>query len=597
MCGFLLSFSQSARFLENEFQQALELQAHRGPDNQGIEVRKSGKLMIGHNRLSIIDLSAAAVQPFHSMCGAYTLLFNGEIYNYRDLRANLKQLGLSFQSDSDTEVLLAGLVTEGASFIDKIEGMFAFALINNKEDYVLFGRDEGGEKPLYYKILKDGIILASNLFSISKLGNDNELSELALCEYLVNGYPSKDRTLLDGVLNCEPGEIKQVDLATLTVKTAHIQKIPMSPPTNLELALSEAVNATLTSDVPVCVSLSGGLDSSLIVGLASKLGINISTFSIVFGKDKSFDESKLSRKISSHFGSNHKEILVQDFSDDDILAALDCIDSPIIDSSIVPTFLLYQEIAKHYRVVLGGDGADELFAGYKHLKRYNFVKQLHSPTVLWMLSQLSNNTKHQTKLANWQSLLVNPCTNIRRFTGSDCELPNRLRQYFFQSENDWSVNSENQSSITTIIENDYQNYLKKSILVKSDRCSMGNSVEARSPFLSQRLRAYRNTLRNGRDYDLLRGKKELIRVAKKYFPVDYPFGYKRGFNFPLKRYLQDNRLNVIWDLMYQNNLNFEHNFLDRVYQMVVKEDVNGAENLVFGLALANNWLEKIMETK
>ena len=594
MCGLLFSYSLPSKVHRVDFETALSLQRHRGPDHSRIETDEAGQLFLGHNRLSIIDLSPAGTQPFHTACGRYTLLFNGEIYNYKNLRAELNYGGEKFSTNSDTEVLLLGIKRNGPSFVDKLEGMFAFVFVDNIARTVMFGRDEGGEKPLFYSAEKNSIIISSELSSLNALIHSApKLCDLSITEYLVHGYPLGERTLLSGVRSCEPGVIKFATLSDVHVTNLHTQSVSDVSSSDLVGSIKQAVTSTLVADVPVCVSLSGGLDSSLIVALASRMEVNVNTFSVIFEKDKNFDESKLSRSIAKHFGTTHTEIPVGDISDELILEAFDCIDTPIIDSSIIPTFCLYREISKHFKVVLGGDGADEIFGGYKHLKRYHLADRFNMNFAFKALNTLQLPDRHKTKILNWHSLLNDSTQNIRKFIGTSDELPEGYRELFAEVTDTWFDSDLTSQTFLDIVDADYENYLKRSILVKSDRCSMAHSIEARSPFLNQQLRRYRKKLRYGRDFDYRYGKKELINIARQLFPEDYPFGYKRGFNFALADYLQKKRINVFWDLVFENYVGFEQQFLERIRNSTLKYSGGGQENLVFGLALLNFWAKKI----
>lgn len=597
MCGLLFSYSKSSVVSKSTFETALSLQNHRGPDKSMIEVNDTSQFMFGHNRLSIIDLSAAAEQPFRSVCGRYTLLYNGEIYNFKKLRQELISTGKKFVTYSDTEVLLLGLMEFGGSFVDRIEGMFAFVFVDNVSKVAMFGRDEGGEKPLFVRSNADGIAIASNLFSLSKITKERGLCDLSIAEYLVHGYPLGERTMHKGISSSVPGVIKLVNFLDMSISTVHIQTCDTPSYDNLFNLINTAVETTLVADVPACVSLSGGLDSSLITALASRLDMQVNTFSVVFENDKNFDESKLSRSIAKHFCTNHTEITISDFNDDDILSAFNCIDSPVIDSSIIPTFSLYRAISPHFKVVLGGDGADEIFGGYKHLKRYQLAKKLQLRRPIALLNALSVVKGRNTKLSNWGQLLSDPTQNVRRFIGSPDGLPIEYRGNFTKVSDSWFENTNSNVSYRNIVEADYENYLKRSILVKSDRCSMGHSVEARSPFLNQNIRNYRSKLEFGHDFNYRNGKLELIRIARQLFPDNYPFGYKKGFNFDLRKYLHAKKLNILWDLVFENYVDFDPNFLNNLYTLAMNKDKSGAENLVFGVALLNFWTQKIGITR
>ena len=600
MCGFLLQFDPSGSEKFFDFNQAMLLQHHRGPDRTSKLNLRNNTLMVGHNRLAIIETSQASDQPFKSVDGRFTLIFNGEIYNYKSLRDNLKSAGIAFRTTSDTEVLLAGLILQGVEFLDKINGMFSFALYDSYQDEIIFGRDEGGEKPLFFHKRKNKLIISTNLFSIVKITKDARVSDRALAEFLIHGYPLNNSTLLSSIEEVSPGLIKRFCLKSGTLKTIHKQTAkPQISGQGLHKKLRNAVYETFESDVPACISLSGGLDSSLLVALAKEELSEINTFSIIFKGYGECDESKLSRLISKHFNTNHIEIEMNALTETDVISAFEHIDTPIIDSSILPTFKLYKSISEHYKVALGGDGADELFGGYKHLQRYKFMK--------FALSIFNNRQSRDLiksiaptrfeNISNWIAFFDTEVSrkNLRSFAYGPTSAPEKLHKFFGEAQSQWASGScySNIDDLRFLIIADYENYLKKSILVKTDRCAMANSVEARSPFLHQSLRDRRWTIKYGEDFSLNKGKLNLIRLAQSSFPKTYPFGYKRGFNLPLDKFLVEGKAEVIWSLFFANDIGFEKKYLDNLHKSIITQNSKRLVNLVFGIALLNFWIRKV----
>jgi len=376
MCGIAGFYGLEDKALLNKMTSALN---HRGPDDEGYY---SDKLVsLGHRRLSIIDLSKKGKQPMFNETKNVVVIFNGEIYNYPLLKVELEKKGHKFESMSDTEVIVHGYEEYGENICEKLEGMFAFALWDLRKRKLLIARDHIGEKPLYYYIKDDKLVFSSEIKSIlvdESVSREVDMQNLA--DYLELRYSSGERTMFSGIkkvlpgtcITYEKGEFKERKFYTLPEHNEEIK-----PDKEIVGKLIEnAVKKRLASDVPLGVFLSGGLDSSAIVAHMSKFKEKIKTFSVGFGEVN--DELKYARIVAEKFNTNHKEIILNK----DVLGNLPRViwhfDEPIADPAAIPTYLLAKEVSKHVKVVLSGEGGDEVFGGYQTLNLLPKLKKIES---------------------------------------------------------------------------------------------------------------------------------------------------------------------------------------------------------------------------
>jgi asparagine synthase (glutamine-hydrolysing) len=358
--------------------------APRGPDGEGFW--QAPGVALGHRRLAVIDLSDAAAQPLPNEDGGVQVVFNGEIYNFQELRVDLAARGHVFRSRGDTEVLVHGYEEWGDAMVERIDGMFAFALWDAGKRRLLAARDRMGKKPLYFaSIARDGVpplfAVASELKALLTVpGFDRSIDTDALCRYLVHEYVPPPHSIFRGARKLAAGERLRLEMNAGGALEQSIDrywdlsfaKEPRNPTddvaaTELRGLLLQSVRRRLVADVPVGIFLSGGIDSSSVAALASEVAgpANVHTFSIGFA-EASFDESSHARRVAAFLGTNHREERLDARALIDILPAVgDFLDEPFADASVVPTYLLSRFTRRHVTVALGGDGGDELFAGYQ----------------------------------------------------------------------------------------------------------------------------------------------------------------------------------------------------------------------------------------
>ncbi len=510
MCGIagILSPTDSSSERRSHLKKMLTLLAHRGPDGEGIW--EGGALSLGHKRLSIIDLSQKANQPMADKKGNI-LVFNGMIYNYKELRQELEQEKVLFKTESDTEVLLHSYARWGADVVQKIKGFFAFAVYDEKRNKLFCARDPFGKKPFYYTSLKNNFIFASEIQAVvSILEKKPSFDYHSLPYYLWKGYYPYSQTVYENVMTLQPGHAMEVDLATFRLKLWPYEQVRFqlgisSAESILESCsqfLEKSVERRLQSDVPIGVLLSGGVDSSLVsLYSAEKSRSTVSTFHILF-RDKGFDESLYARQVAEKIGSKHQQIEVSADGLPEMLKKLVRVyGEPFGDPSTIPTFKVFEAIPSHIKVALTGDGGDEVFAGYDETLFFAFQRalfllrgsgNLFGKKIPLLLSRDSN------RFLRWISYLM----LMTRSEGSSLfEIlfsqgwtaywrKKCLRPEIWKKTQANEVEEMERKNFLQSGCSDAERYLNSSLerlaqafLLKVDRASMWHGIEARSPFL------------------------------------------------------------------------------------------------------------------
>jgi asparagine synthase (glutamine-hydrolysing) len=548
----------------------------RGPDQEGMWIDEQKRVFFGHRRLNIIDL-ATGNQPMQSYCENFQISFNGEIYNYKELRNELKAKGHIFRTqNSDTEVLLNGYKEWGDTLPQKLNGMWAFAIYDIKQKQIFFSRDRFGKKPLFYTFQNNSFVFASELTAIKKHSSVTLCqSSLSLKKYFAYGYIPAPNTLYEKIYKLPAGHNLLLQLPDLSFKISKYWDFVLEPfdtiPANAEERwceelrdlLDKSVQRRLMSDVPLGIFLSGGVDSSAIAYYAKKNSIDkIKTFSIGFD-DQSFDESYYSNKVAKLLGTEHTNEL---FSLATALSLLPDIksklDEPMGDSSLLPTFLLSKLTKQHVTVALGGDGADELFAGYdpflalKYATLYNSLvpKPIHSAITLavnylptthknmsfdFKLKRTLRGLSHNKKL--WNSIWLGPlCPNELNELFNE---PINIEDVYSEAIEQWDACRQN-NIVDKTLQFYTKLYLQDDILVKVDRASMMNSLEVRAPFLDidfvnlARQIPYNYKIRNGQTKYILKKALEPI------LPKEILYRSKKGFGIPIGKWFKEQKITL-----------------------------------------------------
>lgn len=563
MCGFagFLSLEPEALDSGAVLRKMTGLLEHRGPDAEGFFEEEG--IHLGHRRLRVIDLEAGQ-QPFVMDSGV--LAFNGEIYNYRELRAELEAEGISFHSESDTEVLARGLVRYGSSYLSRLNGMFSFAFWNRSERSLLLGRDRMGQKPLYFYPHKNGVVFASELTALLAFPSvPRDVSSSALRKYFLFDYVPSPGSIVAGVHRLEAGTWKCWSPRGEEIgRYWDFQPSPQSGGSLEELdeLLSDSVRLRLRSDVPLGIFLSGGLDSSALVSLASRhLPVEeLHTFSIGF-EEASFDESSHASRVATHFGTQHHERIL---STEEMLRvlpkALGHLDEPMADGSFLPTYLLSEFAREKVTVALGGDGGDELFMGYPTFQAHQLARMVNGlPRGFWshamepMLRLLPVSTKNISldyKLKRFaQGMRADPFSRHFIWIGGlapwlhsslfqENILESTTDEGVFEDVERWVGHAPWSDPMRTLSALYSRFYLGDDILVKVDRASMAHGLEARSPFLDPRVVDAVFGLETHQKHRGNDSKIALRQLMKTSLPPEILARPKKGFGMPIAQWLQ-----------------------------------------------------------
>jgi asparagine synthase (glutamine-hydrolysing) len=617
MCGIIGIASPSRNDSQDWLIAGRDTMAHRGPDDAGSWWSADGRVGLCHRRLAIIDLSPAGHQPMQDVTGLMTIVFNGEIYNYRDLQQELATKGHTFRSNSDTEVILAAYREWGMDCLARLNGMFAFALYDAKLQSIFLARDRAGEKPLFYT-LKNGILrFASELKGLlADPAMPRRIDAEALDCYLAMGYVPGDRCMVQGVHKLPPAHALLFDLKTGSPKIWRYWHLPAPPAGGLEdelvllddfeALLEDAVCRQLVADVPVGVLLSGGVDSSLITAMAVRASSQVKTFTVGFAGFGRYDETGHARLIAKYFNTEHIELNASQVTPDLLPLLAHQYDEPMIDSSMIPTYLVSQLVRQHCTVALGGDGADELFGGYIHYDRLLWTKQ----TIDWIPLPLRRAVAHIAgvtlphgfKGRNWlQSLSCDLNSGLPLIaTFFDENARRNLMEGYALPLVAEGIRHSRIPLVDDLLQRatrmEFENYLPEDILVKVDRASMLNSLELRAPMLDHRIiefafgrvPSYMKTTTTQR-------KILLKKLAARLLPPEFNQQRKQGFSVPLSDWLKIGS----WRNYFNEILLDEQCLFNRkaVAKLLFEQDKgrNNSERL-FGLVIFELWRREYQMT-
>lgn len=563
MCGItgVFSFTDQAQNFKEDTRKAIVQLGKRGPDNSGEYA--DNHVSFGHTRLSVIDPSPSGNQPFISDDGEETVIFNGEFYNHKSFRKELQQEGYRFRSNSDTEVILHLYRKCGLNVIKFINGCFALAIWDKKRERLLIARDRLGIKPLYYYHGKDFFGFASEMKALLQYPIERKINMETMFSYFQLNYIPDHQSMIQGVRKLEPGHYMLITKERISKERFY--KIPNAAKLegkvdsyedaqkNVRKLLDQAVERRMISDVPLGAFLSGGLDSSIVVALASQYTDKLNTFSIGFKDEAFFDETSDAEIIANKYKTNHTSFsLSKSELYGNLHQVLDYIDEPFADSSALAVHILSQHTKKHVTVALSGDGADEMFSGYnKHLAhqkaleshfKNNSIKHLN-----WLWKQLPKS--RQGKLSNKFRQLERFSNGLKLDDAERywlwCSLSNEKSiMNMIKPDIDMAAYSKRKGDLLYFVKNypkdlhsillsDMRMVLCQDMLMKVDLMSMGNSLEVRTPFLDHHLVDY--AFKIPFEYKMKDGvKKRILRDAfKDEIPSNLLQKPKHGFEVPL----------------------------------------------------------------
>ncbi len=599
---------------------------HRGPDDEGIYI--DGPVGLGMRRLSIIDLEGGQ-QPIHNEDRTVWIVYNGEMYNYPALTARLTGLGHDFHTRSDTETVVHAYEEFGVGCLEHLNGMFASALWDGRERRLFLARDRVGIKPLYYTQTADGLLFGSELKAILAHPNvPRRVDPIALDQYLTFEYVPTPRTIFEGIFKLPPGHYLTLS-AGGALRVEQYWDMPLeqseaAPPRRLaeieaELRdlLRDVVEMEMISDVPIGVLLSGGIDSSAVAAMMAQIAPgNVSSFSITFD-DPSFDESSYARLVADHLGTQHYEHRLTPREMLDLIPHIvDFMDEPLADSSLVPTTLLARFVREHVKVALGGDGGDELFAGYSTLQAHRLVRiyKRAVPEPLRRSIAPAIASALPTSFAN-----ISLDFKIKRFVGGDV-FPLAVRHHrwlgSFTTEEKHALllpelrrSEEETYAVATAhvarcqarhflnraLYLDMKMYMEGDILPKADRASMSASLEVRVPMLNHRLLTFCAALPHRYKLNGLQTKYILRRALRGLVPNRILRRGKKGFNMPVARWLTGELREFAHDMLAPEKLHREGFFEPEAVQCILADHMahrRDARKHLWTLLTFELWLDR-----
>mgnify|MGYP003668509108 CR=1 FL=1 len=627
MCGIcgIIAFDEVGQLNLSQIKEATTLLEKRGPDAEGIIAENN--IALGHRRLSIIDTSSISNQPFTDVSGRYTIVYNGEIFNYKLLKSKLQSKGYYFSTDSDTEVLLYMFIHYGERCCEFLNGFFAFSIYDRKTKTSFLARDRFGIKPLLYYKDEHQFIWSSTLSSLLAFKIPKELDHSSLYMYLQLNYLPQPHSFIKSVRQLDTGHYAIVeDNGKIQIKAYYaINSINLTEKSTISYdhtktklidLLGESVEQRMIADVPLGTFLSGGIDSSIITALAAKnSNSSINTFSIGFKDEPLFDETKYAELVAKKYQTNHHTFKL---SNDDLLNSffdfIENIDEPFADSSALAVNILSKETRKHVTVALSGDGADEIFSGYhKHMAEYIARKGLLSHQLIGKIGPVldylpkSRNTKlgnvfrkakkfsdgikltNAERYWNWASIMNEAYTKNLLIKDIPTNTYNTRKQNLLSSLRTDDFNE--------VLLTDVKMVLKSDMLKKVDSMSMHNSLEVRVPFLDHRIVEFAFSLPTEFKIDGIMKKKLLQDAGRHLLPSDIYNRPKQGFEVPLIKWFRKDLFHLINDdLLSENFIKsqnlFNYNIISTLKNNLHSTNPGDSASTIFSLLIFNKWWKK-----
>jgi len=636
MCGItgIYAFNEIGRFHMIKLQAATDQLAKRGPDfGSSTTVHRVG---LGHRRLSIIDTSSDGNQPMQDNSERYTIVFNGEIYNYRELRQELEQKGVTFQSATDTEVLLQLYIHEGKDCLQKLNGFFAFAIYDEQADHLFIARDRVGIKPLLFAADEDKVIFASEMKSLLAYGSERTLDTNSLYQYFQFNYIPAPNTILKGVQKLLPGHFLEISKASdPRVRVEKYYKIPFDETKldpggesyeqqqqTLMTLMDTSVKRRLVADVPLGAFLSGGIDSSVITALASRHVDRLNTFSIGYRDEPFFDETNYAKLVADKYNTDHTVFSLSNYDlYSHLFDILDHIDEPFADSSAIPVYILSKETKKRVTVALSGDGADEVFSGYN--KHHAAWRALHPGLAESAVSRMSGLWEKLPKSRS--NALTNKFRQFQRFAEGMQLSPSErylkwatfmnntetarllsnsvLDQIDFQ-QHDLRTHTllanihDQNETINQWLYTDVQLVLPNDMLTKVDLMSMAHGLEIRVPFLDHQVVEYAFSLPEESKINRKMKKRILQDTFRKLLPPELYQRPKHGFEVPLLGWFRSELRSTIEELLDDDFIReqdvFDPNGISSIRHKLFSNDPGDVHATVWALIVFQHWWKKYM---
>ncbi|MCT7460917.1 asparagine synthase (glutamine-hydrolyzing) [Aliarcobacter cryaerophilus] len=636
MCGIAGFCDFSKQLGKSDLINMTDILYRRGPNDSGYSLYETdySNIGLGHRRLSILDLSTHGHQPmkFENLEIAY----NGEVYNFKEIRNELKLSGYNFESDSDTEVILKSFHKWGKNCVEKFRGMWAFAIYDTLKEELILCRDRMGVKPLYYYLDDNQILFASELKSFHHINSFKKKEDTqSLYYYFKYGYIPTPHTIFENTYKLEAGTFLIIDKNFDISKEVYWNPADfsydgyknISIPNNenklinqLEEILTESFNLRMVSDVPVGMFLSGGIDSSLVTAILQKnSSTKLNTFTIGFN-EKETNEAVWAKKVADYLGTNHTELYInpQD-AFDNITKLPDMFDEPFADNSSIPTFMVSELAKKDVTVSLSADGGDELFGGYSNyqptLKLHKILQNI--PFGLRkVLYSILNTNGIENFITELKFLQNKPNVNDKYTKLKNSMLSNNILEIFDQSKSYWSEETLNKLfkfnvSNKTIYETDLKyndllnlvflydqkTYMLDDILTKVDRATMFNSLEGREPFLDNKIVEFALSLPSKWKIKDGQNKYLLKQILYKYLPKDLIDRPKQGFGMPIQQWFRKDLKPLYEHYLSKNKLDETGHFNSTYIEQELKEYFKGKNtnsNKFWLILVYMQWREKWM---
>jgi asparagine synthase (glutamine-hydrolysing) len=631
MCGItgIMAFNLVGKMNMIHLTNATMALKKRGPDFQ--DIYHDDFVGLGHQRLSIIDTSAASNQPLWDESKRYCIVFNGEIFNFKSLRESLVKSGYSFFSQGDSEVLLKLFIRDGEACLNQLNGFFSFCIYDKQEQSFFVARDRYGVKPLLYCIDEDRFLFASEMKAITSYGIDKTLDFEPVFAFLQLNYIPASQTVFKHVSKLLPGHCIKVKKGSFEVKRFY--SIPLSRQTSASIhyddakskfkkLLEESVERRLVSDVPLGAFLSGGIDSSVVTGIASQLKPDLHTFSIGFRDEKFFDETDYARLVSKKFNTEHT---VFSLSNDDLYAhvhdILDYIDEPFADSSAINVYILSKETRKHATVALSGDGADELLGGYN--KHAAFLRSLNPGLkenlvagLLPLLKQLpqsrsgaiSNKIRQAVRFGEgmklsareryWRWAIFADRSEATKLL-NEKSLSQFSQDRFESLKQNWLKPMGSNADMNDVFLTDMQLVLPNDMLTKVDLMSMANSLEVRTPFLDFELVNFIFSLPADFKINKSIRKRILQDSFREMLPPELYNRPKKGFEVPMLKWLRREMKSLITDDLLSEKFVqaqgiFNYTEIQKLKQQLFSSNPCDVHARIWGLIVFQWWWRKTM---
>ena len=619
MCGIagIYNFKSQTSVLETDIEKMTSVIHYRGPDGDGIYC--NGPIGLGHKRLTIIDTSERSNQPMTSQNGTSTLCYNGEIYNYVELAQDLSKNGIKFKTQSDTEVLLELLRQQGHNALEQLNGMFGFAYWDNDQQTLLLARDRVGIKPLFYKETNQGIIFASEIKSLLTLDRYNSVNQSLIDSYMSVGYTPGNETLFEGIHKVPPGHYLTVKDNAIKLTqywdisyNKGLDKGEQHYISETQALVEDAIKLQLRSDVPLGVFLSGGVDSSAVVAIMSKLGVkDIKTFSVAWDYGHDFDETQYARKVSKQFNTDHTEYFMtaQEFKQF-LPEYIRHMDEPVTEAAAISLYYLALKTKEKVTVVLSGEGADEVYGGYSIYKNMQIVDNYKRlPAILRkllnpILKKINGSIKKYIELSE-----VNLEHSYAGVSFYDEEKKNTIYSDSFKEK---AINSgifkvlapyysenKDQDTQSKMQYLDMKTWLVDDLLVKADRMSMAASLELRVPFLDHRFLELASKMPSKYRNKGFESKYILKKAMEPYLDKEILYRKKQGFPTPLAIMFQGELNEYVREIIDCEHAHSRNYFKPCAIKRLLTEHTNGKHDhhkILWQLLVLELWHREFIDS-